>query len=103
MSEHDADAVVERIARAWCAIEGDMCMSSCSYGKCAGTAEMISENLLRSKHVLAALKPGDCLPGGLVVVPEEPTEAMIEAAELWATARTAAQNYRAMIEAACDT
>jgi len=36
-----------------------------------------SEYMVR--RALSALRPGDPLPGGLVVVPEEPTEAMLDA------------------------
>ena len=59
MSEHDTDAVVERIRNS-----GDL--PDCVWAK-------------DIRQILSSLKPGDRLPGGLVCVPEEPTEALVDA------------------------
>ena len=88
MTEHDEDAVVERCARQ------------------SGSADILRRDFVTL--VLETLKPGDRLPGGLRVVPEEPSETMTHAEgetwdvdyELWADA--CARVYRAMLAASTD-
>ncbi len=74
--EHDEDAVVERIARRnaefwrvdnWDELDGDQ------------KASYLHDARTELQDIVDCLKPGDRLPGGLRVVPEEPTEAMVTA------------------------
>ena len=50
----------------------------------------LENRMVQAIAALEALRPGDRLPGGLVVVPEEPTEEMIEAwfKERWSSFMT---------------
>jgi hypothetical protein len=87
MTEHDADAVVERMATP---LDGS-------------PAKAHDKLLMRA--ILAALKPGDRLPGGAKVAPDEPTEAMKAAgAQAWNETDdfqvdVVAAIYRAMLKA----
>lgn len=51
------------------------------------------------KTVLAAIRPGDRLPGGRVVVPEEPTEEMVDAGAKYAGYEATVPAYHAMLAA----
>ena len=101
MSEHDTDAVVERVAEAWVRtwFTGD---PPNGVGACSGDRRDVLT-------IISALKPGDRLPGGGVWMPEEPTNAMLaRVGEYWGqdTGYCSPEDvraiYRAMLKAAGD-
>lgn len=62
----------------------------------------LENRMVQAIAALEALRPGDRLPGGLVVVPEEPTEEMIEAwfKERWSSFMTLRKTWNAILSAA---
>jgi hypothetical protein len=63
-------------------------------------AKAVHISCLGARRLLEELRPGDPLPGGLVVVPEEPSEAQLKVAAYWIGGDEAL--YRAMIRAASE-
>lgn len=74
MSEHDADAVVDRLVRAYFDAEP---YTDEEWQRERAKSRGLDAVCHSVQRILSALKPGDRLPGGLRVVQGEPSDAMI--------------------------
>ena len=97
MSEHDTDAVVERI-------NDILAKRQCEHPCPPGFQGCLC--LKGTREALSALKPGDRLPGGGVWMPEEATDRIVEAictALQYDYSQSSVESvYRAMLAAAGD-
>lgn len=101
MSESDEDAVVERMAEAAFLAAEQKGEFKLRWAGLHGSLRDHYRMIIRA--VLATTRPGDPLPGGLVVVPVEPTETMVDIGFSELPVDGSPNDvYRAMIRAASE-